>query len=79
MRKKAENKVINKIADDFVKIVAVTKLNVLKRYVKKTIKLQKMKNTKSKIKPIKWENNLEQRIVLSVKIIPRILRHKKRK
>ena len=37
MRKKAENKVINKIADDFVKILAVTKLNVLKRYVKKTL------------------------------------------
>ena len=37
MRKKAENKVINKITDDFVKIVAVTKLKELKRYVKKAL------------------------------------------
>ena len=38
MRKKAENKVvhkvINKIIDDFEKIVAVTKLKELKRYAK---------------------------------------------
>ena len=35
-----------------------------------------MKNTKSKVKPIKNENNLEQRIVLGVKIIARIIGHK---
>ena len=40
-------------------------------------KIQKMKNTQSKIKPIKTENNLEQCIVLAVKIIRRILGHKK--
>ena len=32
--KNAENKVINKIAEDFKKIVAVTKLKELKRYAK---------------------------------------------
>ena len=58
MWKKAENKVvskvINKITDDFEKIVAVAKLKELKLYAKKHFtKLQKMKNTKSKIKPIK--------------------------
>ena len=37
MQKKAENKVINKITDDFEKIVAVTKLKELKRYVKNTL------------------------------------------
>ena len=34
MQKKAENKVINKITDDFEKIVAVTKLKELKQYAK---------------------------------------------
>ena len=34
MQKKAENKVINKITDDFEKIVAVTKIKKLKQYVK---------------------------------------------
>ena len=34
MRKKAEKKVINKITDDFEKIVAVTKIKELKQYVK---------------------------------------------
>ena len=34
MQKKAENKVINKITDDFEKIVAVTKLKELKPYAK---------------------------------------------
>ena len=32
--KKAEKKVINKITDDFEKIVAVTKIKELKQYVK---------------------------------------------
>ena len=36
-----------------------------------------MKNTKSKTKPIKIGNNLEQHIVLGAKIIQRILGHKK--
>ena len=36
-----------------------------------------MKNTQSKIKPIKMENNLEQHIVLGVKIMWRILDQKK--
>ena len=45
---------IHKIAEDFEKIVVVTKLEELKRYNKKHFnKLQKMKNTQSKIKPIK--------------------------
>ena len=34
MQKKAENKVINKITDDFEKIVAATKIKELKRYAK---------------------------------------------
>ena len=36
-----------------------------------------MKNTQLKIKPIKLENNLEQHIVLGVKIMQRILGYKK--
>ena len=36
-----------------------------------------MKNTKSKIKPIKIGKQSGKRIVLGVKIIPRILGHKK--
>ena len=35
--------------------------------------LQKMKNTQWKIKPIKIEKDMEQRIVLGVKILPIIL------
>ena len=50
---KANNKAINKIAEDFEKLVAVTKLKELKRYAKSITKLQKMKNTQSTIKPIK--------------------------
>ena len=50
---KANNKVINKIAEYFEKIVAVTKLKELKRYVKSITKLQAMKNTKLTIKPTK--------------------------
>ena len=54
LENKAVNKAINKITDDFEKIVAVAKLKELKLYAKKHFtKLQKMKNTKSKIKPIK--------------------------
>ena len=34
MRKKAVNKVINKITEDFEKIVAVTKSKELKQYTK---------------------------------------------
>ena len=45
---------INKIAEDFKKIVAVTKLKELKRYVKNILlNYKKWKNTKSKIKPTK--------------------------
>ena len=41
-------------------------------------KLRKMKNAKSKIKPIKIaKNNLEQCIALGVKVIRRILDQKK--
>ena len=36
-----------------------------------------MKNTQSEIKPIKLEKDLEQRIVLCVKILHIILGHKK--
>ena len=43
--KKAANKVINKIAEDFQKIAAVTKLKELKRCQKHFTKFQKMKNT----------------------------------
>ena len=41
--------------------------------------LQKMKHTQSKIKPIKIEKDLEQRIVLGVKILPIILGDKTQK
>ena len=42
------------------------------------ITLQKMRNTQSKIKPIKLEKNSRQRIVWDVKILQRIfLDHKK--
>ena len=68
---------INKIAEDFEKIVAVTKSKELKRCQKHFTKLQKMKNTQSEIKPIKIGKNLEQRIVLGVKILHIILGHKK--
>ena len=52
--KKANNKAINKIAEDFKKIVSVAKLKELKRYVKKILpNYKKMKNLRSKIKPIK--------------------------
>ena len=44
---------IDKITDDFEKIVAVTKLKKLKT------NLQKMKNTQSKIKPIKIGKQFE--------------------
>ena len=37
MRKKAVNKVINKITEDFEKIVAVTKSKELKRYAKNVL------------------------------------------
>ena len=51
---KANNKVINKIAEDFEKIVAVTKLKELKRYAKNILpNYKKMKNIQSEIKPIK--------------------------
>ena len=40
-------------------------------------KLQKMKNTQSEIKPVKLEKDLEQRIVLGVKIWPIILGQEK--
>ena len=51
---KEVNKVINKITDDFEKIVAVTKLKELKRYVKNILlNYKKMKNKQPKIKPIK--------------------------
>ena len=48
---KANNKAINKIAEDFEKIVAVTKLKELKQYAKNL--LPKYKKWKTKIKPIK--------------------------
>ena len=51
---KANNKAINKIAEDFKKIVSVAKLKELKRYVKNILpNYKKMKNLRSKIKPIK--------------------------
>ena len=37
MRKKAANEVINKITEDFEKIVSVTKSNKLKRYAKNVL------------------------------------------
>ena len=43
--KNAENKVINKIAEDFKKIVAVTKLKELKRYPKKILLNYKKRKT----------------------------------
>ena len=45
---------INKIIDDFEKLIAVTKLKKFKTICQKHFtKLQKMKNRQSKIKPIK--------------------------
>ena len=50
---------IKKNAEDFGKIVAVTKSKELKRYAKKHFtNLQSMKNTQSKLKPIKAEKEL---------------------
>ena len=77
---KVVNKVINKITDDFEKNSCSGKIKRIKTICQKHFtKLQKMKNTKSKIKPIEIGKNLEQRIDLGVKIIRRILGHKKLK
>ena len=55
---------INKITEDFEKNSRSDKIKRIKTICQKHFtKLQKMKNTQSKIKPIKLENNLEQRIV----------------
>ena len=54
------------------------KSKCLKWLVKTIARLQRMKNTQSKIKPIKTgKKKLEQRIVEGVKITPIILNHKK--
>ena len=51
---KANNKAINKIAEDFEKVVAMTKLKKLKWHAKNILpNYEKMKNTQSKIKSIK--------------------------
>ena len=44
-KKNAVNKVINKVTEDFKKIVAVTKLKELKRYVKKILLNYKKRKT----------------------------------
>ena len=55
---------INKITEDFEKIIEVAKSKELKRYAKKVFtKLQNMKNTQPKIKQIKIGKNLEKPIV----------------
>ena len=75
---KGNNKAINKVNKDFKKNSCSDKIKRIKTICQKHFtKLQKMKNTQSKIKPIKIGNNLEQHIVLGVKIIRRILGHKK--
>ena len=51
---KTANEVINKITKNFEKTVAVAKSKELQRYAKRNfIKLQKMENMQSEIKPIK--------------------------
>ena len=53
-KKKAENEVIDKIAEDFEKNSCSDKIKRIKTICQKHFtKLQKMKNTQSKIKPIK--------------------------
>ena len=44
----AENKAINRVNEDFKKIVAVTKLKELKQYVKNVLLNYNKKNTQSK-------------------------------
>ena len=59
--KNAANKVINKIAEDFEKIVAVTKLKELKRYGKNILpKNEKhaIKNKINKNRKTTWSNVL---------------------
>ena len=56
--KNAVNKVINKIAEDFKKIVAVTKLKELRQYFKKFLPNYKKWETLSKIKPTKIKKQL---------------------
>ena len=54
MQKKAENEVIDKIAEDFEKNSCSDKIKRIKTICQKHFtKLQKMKNTQSEIKPIK--------------------------
>ena len=74
---KANNKAINKIAEDFEKNSSSDKIKRMRTICQKHFtKLQKMKKTQSAIKPIKIGKNLEQHIVLGAKIICRILGHK---
>ena len=67
---KANNKAINKIAEDFEKNSSSDKIKRMRTICQKHFtKLQKMKKTQSAIKPIKIGKNLEQHIVLGAKII----------
>ena len=75
---KANNKAINKIAEDFEKIVAVTKLKELKWYAKSILpNYKKWKTYNQKWNQQKLEKDMEQRIVFGVKNLPIILGHKK--
>ena len=87
--KNVVNGVINKITEDFEKIVAVTKSKELKRYCQKHFnKLQKMKNAQSEIKPMKIGKRLGTTYFLGfkdfthnfrpqeVKVTNRVLREK---
>ena len=75
---KANNKAINKTDEDFEKIVAVNKNKRIKTICQKHFpKLPKMKNTKSKIKPIKIGKQPGTTYCFGCKILPIILGQKK--
>ena len=67
----AVNVVINKITEDFEKIVAVTKLKELRRYVKNI--LPNYKKWKKLIKKVKNRKTNKQLLILSIKIRWRLI------
>ena len=75
--KNAVNKVINKIAENFKKIVAVTKLKELTRYPKNILPNYKKWETQSKIKPTKIKKQPGTMYCFGFKIVLKILSHKK--
>ena len=69
---------IHQIVKDSEKNGCSDKIERIKTICQKHFtKLQRIKNTQSEIKPIKFEEDLEQLIVFGVKILLIILGHKK--